>query len=633
MTNPYVLVPGPTVVLELVVDQVTSQIVTGTQQGLQGTQGVQGTQGILGQTGFRGGVQFRFSSNTGQADPTSGFVRFNNSVTSSITEVYISNNSLGGADVSAWYQSWDDSTNTTGKGTLVFQNYFSDSSSYCMFTVTGSPIADVNYYRIPVAFLSGEVFANNTGLTLDFLATGNIGLQGIQGLQGVQGTTGIQGFTGIQGITGSQGTQGIQGIQGIIGSQGTQGLQGTTGIQGLKGNQGDFGGASFYYRFLTKITSSDPLSGNLNVNNVNLSLATFLTIDDEDRFAENISSFIQTIDDSTSDIKGTIKLTEENNTNNFVIYNIIGTHLDDASHFDIPIAYVTGTTTPFSNNTNVIISFLVTGDKGDQGIQGIQGTTGTQGTTGATGAQGTTGATGSQGTTGTQGLVGIQGITGNTGLQGTQGVQGQTGTQGSVGIQGTDGTQGTVGSQGTQGIQGETGIQGTLGLQGTEGPQGVQGIQGETGIQGITGTQGTVGTQGIQGIQGTQGEIGSQGTQGIQGLLGTQGLTGSGTQGIQGVQGQTGPSGGSTRSISFVTSNTNLTTTYDTYLASGQITLTLPSASSNSGSIFYIKNVGVGQVTIALTGSDKIDSNTSLVLRYTNSSLSLVSDGTDWKIF
>ena len=139
-----------------------------------------------------------------------------------------------------------------------------------------------------------------------------------------------------------------------------------------------------------------------------------------------------------------------------------------------------------------------------------------------------------------------------------------------------------------------------------------------------------------RGTQGIQGEIGSQGTQGIQGLLGTQGLTGSGTQGIQGVQGQTGPSGGggdSTRSISFVTSNTNLTTTYNTYLASGQITLTLPSAASNSGRAFYIKNVGVGQVTIALTGSDKIDSNTSLVLRYTNSSLSLVSDGTDWKIF
>ncbi|NDD82966.1 hypothetical protein EBZ38_01605 [bacterium] len=262
----------------------------------------------------------------------------------------------------------------------------------------------------------------------------------------------------VQISTGSQqGDRGIQGIQGNTGIQGFTGLQGTQGLQGLKGNQGDFGGASFYYRFLTKTDSVDPGAGNINVNSTNLSTATFLSMDDLDRNNIDISEFIKTIDDSTSSIKGLIRITEENNLTNFLIYNITGTQIDNATHFDIPISFVTGRTTPFSNNQNIIISFLANGDRGTQGVQGIA-------------IQGIQGPAGS-----VQGIQGIQGTDGTQGIQGIQGPQGVQGTQGIQGVQGTQGTQGIQGTQGTQGVQGIQGIQSIQGIQGPVGPAGAGG--------------------------------------------------------------------------------------------------------------------------------------------------------------
>ena len=80
-----------------------------------------------------------------------------------------------------------------------------------------------------------------------------------------------------------------------------------------------------------------------------------------------------------------MKITEEANTLNFVIYNITSTHTTDPGdgHFDIPVSYVSGTFTAPANNANIVASFLVSGDRGSQGAQGAQGATGAQGAQGS----------------------------------------------------------------------------------------------------------------------------------------------------------------------------------------------------------------------------------------------------------
>ena len=356
----------------------------------------------------------------------------------------------------------------------------------------------------------------------------------------IYGNTGIVSATSIYAagslLTGAQGTQGIQGT---TGDQGTQGIQGTVG---------SFGGATFDYTFDSGITTSDPGAGRLKFNYVGLSTVTEMYIDDTDDNGTDIQSFMRTIDDSTSTIKGHFKVSNKINADDFALFTI-SSLTEETGYFTVDCAFVSGSASSFTNDEDVLITFARTGDKGDTGTQGTTGAQGTQGITGA-GTQGTTGIQGTQGINGPQGRQGLQGIQGSGGTQGLKGDDGLQGTQGitGAGTQGTQGIQGTQASQGIQGIQGES-IQGTQGTQGDiggTGPQGTQGIQGsDATVQGIQGTQGTTGDTGVQGTDGAAASQGIQGTQGIQGISGDQGV--QGIQGsdanVQGIQGSEGPQG------------------------------------------------------------------------------------------
>lgn len=61
------------------------------------------------------------------------------------------------------------------------------------------------------------------------------------------------------------------------------------------------------------------------------------------------------------------------------------------------------------------------------------------------------------------------------------------------------------------------------------------------------------------------------------------------------------------------------------------IVLTLPAAATNISHAFFIKNNSNYKVTIQ--GAELINGQSNLEIRYINSSLSLISDGTAWSIF
>lgn len=90
-------------------------------------------------------------------------------------------------------------------------------------------------------------------------------------------------------------------------------------------------------------------------------------------------------------------------------------------------------------------------------------------------------------------------------------------------------------------------------------------------------------------------------------------------------------------SIATKTSNYSLSTSDMTILAdatSGNVTLTLPSASSTSGQVFYIKRIdsSANTVTISRSGSDTIDGMTSFTLDQQYTVSGLVSNGSAWYI-
>ncbi|HEX7633121.1 MAG TPA: hypothetical protein VF401_02210 [Candidatus Saccharimonadales bacterium] len=107
-----------------------------------------------------------------------------------------------------------------------------------------------------------------------------------------------------------------------------------------------------------------------------------------------------------------------------------------------------------------------------------------------------------------------------------------------------------------------------------------------------------------------------------------QNLTISGANGNQ----VTLPSGGISRSVNVVSTATSAGSTTKTdyvYFVSGTTTITLPSATSNT-SRYTIKNTGSGTVTV--TGSQTIDGSSSITLPVANSSVDIISDGTNWQI-
>jgi microcystin-dependent protein len=188
-------------------------------------------------------------------------------------------------------------------------------------------------------------------------------------------------------------------------------------------------------------------------------------IDDVDDGSNNIETFLRTIDDSTSTIKGHVRVSNRLNAADFALFTITDTNVEATGYHKVTVSYVSGSTS-FSNSEDIIVTFARTGTKGDtgsQGNQGVQGATGPQGNQGVQGAQGDDGANSSvAGPQGAQGVQGSQGVQGATGPQGNQGVQGATGPQGNQGVQGATGPQGNQGRQGAQGNQGVQGSQGGL---------------------------------------------------------------------------------------------------------------------------------------------------------------------------
>tara|TARA_Y100000004_G_C8952174_1_gene429062 strand:- start:889 stop:1794 length:906 start_codon:yes stop_codon:yes gene_type:complete len=95
-------------------------------------------------------------------------------------------------------------------------------------------------------------------------------------------------------------------------------------------------------------------------------------------YSNDIQSFIRTIDDSTSTIKGHFKVSEVEDADKFVLFTI-NSGIEKVGYFEIDSNYLDGSVTTFSGDTQLAATFARVGDKGDVGNQGIQGVQGLKG--------------------------------------------------------------------------------------------------------------------------------------------------------------------------------------------------------------------------------------------------------------
>lgn len=347
--------------------------------------------------------------------------------------------------------------------------------------------------------LAGATGAGTTGATGAAGATGVTGTAGAVGATGVTGATGAgtAGATGVQGATGAGGAAGATGAGGAVGATGTAGTAGATGTPGSAG-----GGVSIPYQFDTATGNADPGAGKLRVNNATQGAATAIYADLVDVLGTTWTTVIDTFDDSSSTLKGTIRLWAATAPARWIIFSVTAV-VTQTGYREITVTAVAASASPLVNAEVVYLSFDRTGDKGTTGITGATGVTGA---VGATGAGGAVGATGTAGTAGAAGATGVTGATGTGGAAGATGVTGATG----IGATGPQGTAGAVGATGVDGAVGATGVTGATGAGGAAGATGAGGPAGATGVTGATGA----GTTGATGAGGTVGATGAQGATG-----------------------------------------------------------------------------------------------------------------------
>ena len=302
---------------------------------------------------------------------------------------------------------------------------------------------------------------NNTNT--DPVLANSISYWSILAKGGQTGTTGIGGSTGATSPTGE------------IGSTGPTGAIGVTGSTGQTGPEGAFGGASFLFKFNgDNGTEVDPGNGKVKLNKLasggaadGQHVATKVFVDDLDQGGSDIQTYLRTIDDSTSPIKGHLKLSKRYEPSVFILCTISGI-LELVEFFRVEVSVVDYSShNPFTGGDDLILTFARTGDKGEAGVDGVDGQDGVDGDAGQTGATGSTGLTGPSG--GPTGMTGMTGMTGATGLTGV-GITGPTGPSGGPpGPTGEDGAAGADGPQGAQGAQGSDGPMGPTGPTGSGG--------------------------------------------------------------------------------------------------------------------------------------------------------------------
>lgn len=165
--------------------------------GPAGPAGPTGATGATGAVGSRGGMPYNFlTPQTGDTDPGSGNLKFNNTTYTGVTRIYVSNTNSSGWSATSWYDTFDDSSSAI-KGYISLHRADSTNGQFLVYAVTAVQAA-TGYYRLTVSHVSGTFagIATTTPIVMEFARNGDAGPAGATGPTGATGATGPTGATG-----------------------------------------------------------------------------------------------------------------------------------------------------------------------------------------------------------------------------------------------------------------------------------------------------------------------------------------------------------------------------------------------------------------------------------------------------
>ena len=285
--------------------------------GNKGEKGAPSTvSGDKGNQGQKAGIVYQFSNATTLTDPGIGKFRYNNSSLSSVTAIAIDLADINSNDLSNFISTWDDS-NSTIDGTLEIKSNDNSDTTLTIFQVT-AVTSNTGWFQLTVQNGTGTIPSDLETCVINFARYGD------------------------------------------------KGTKGEVGPQGL-------GGVSFEYKFNGTTTSeTDPGTGKIILNQSNVASVTEMYIDDLEGGSTNtnIETYLRTIDDSNSTVKGHLRITNKFDANDFVLFSITGSSSEETGYHKVVLTHVTGDCAGaniFSNNEDLVLTFARTGDKGQKG--------------------------------------------------------------------------------------------------------------------------------------------------------------------------------------------------------------------------------------------------------------------------
>lgn len=146
---------------------------------------------------------------------------------------------------------------------------------------------------------------------------------------------------------------------------------GDMGIQGIQGLIGPV--AAFKLNFSNGTGDSDPGNGIFRCSGATLALTTYLYIDNLNAASQDISAWLDALDDSTTTAdRGRVRLFDPAGSAAFVDFKVNGPVVDGTGYRKVPVAVLTASVAtsaapPFTNGQSVAIQFTPTGNAGLNG--------------------------------------------------------------------------------------------------------------------------------------------------------------------------------------------------------------------------------------------------------------------------
>jgi hypothetical protein len=124
------------------------------------------------------------------------------------------------------------------------------------------------------------------------------------------------------------------------------------------------------FAFDTGTAAGDPGAGEIRLNNSSHALVTAVYISTTSQLGKVVAAYLDSMNTSTSAVKGQIKLTSQTDQNKYLVLGITGEDTSQTFYRSFTVQFISSTNPTWTAGEALLLGFTRTGDKGDIGLTG-----------------------------------------------------------------------------------------------------------------------------------------------------------------------------------------------------------------------------------------------------------------------